>query len=88
MRMIRKLRSRHPVDLPYDGFGRKKGILFVLGSLLALFVLIPLALALYGGLTEDGALDVSTGVAIAAAVGALLVVLAFAGLRGKVGWQR
>lgn len=83
--MLQKLRSRHGVDLPYSGFGTKKGILAVLGGLLVLFVLIPLALS---PLVALRASVPRAAIAIAAGMGLLVLVLLVAGIRGKYGWQR
>ena len=83
--MLQKLRSRHAIDLPYSGFGMKKGILAVLGGILVLFVLLPLALSPLAALSQSVP---KAAIAIAAGFGALLLVLLLAGIRGKFGWQR
>lgn len=82
--MLQKLRSRHPVDVPAEGFGTKKGILAVLGGLLLLFVLVPLLLALVAALGLDRGVLLAIGVAFALVV----VVLALGAARGKPGWER
>lgn len=79
--MLEKLRSRHPIDVPAENWGRRRGFLVVMGGLATLFVILPLLGALYAG-----ALDAPY--AIAAAVGALVLVLLLAGARGKPGHQR
>lgn len=86
--MLQKLRSRHPVDLPVEGFGRSRGLLGILGFITVAFLLLPLALALYAGLTEGSAPDVSGGAAVAAGIGTLLLVLVVGGLIGKPGHSR
>ena len=83
--MLQKLRSRHAVDLPYAGFGTKKGILTVLGGIAALFVLVPLLLSPLAALSESARRAL---IAIAAGVGTLVLVLLVAGIRGKYGWKR
>ena len=83
--MLQKLRSRHGVDLPYSGFGTKKGILAVLGGLAVLFVVIPLLLSPLVALSDSVR---RAAIAIAAGVGTLVLVLLVAGIRGKYGWQR
>ena len=83
--MLQKLRSRHPVDLPYGGFGRKKGILTVLGGLAVLFVLVPLALSPLVQLSESARKAV---VLVGAGIGLLVVVLLFGAIRGTTGWDR
>ena len=84
--MLQKLRSRHTIDLPAEGFGRKRGILAVLGGLFALFVAIPFLLSPIASLLRLGA--TFTVVAVGAAVAALLFVLIVTGIRGKPGWNR
>lgn len=89
--MLQKLRSRHPIDLPAEGFGHKKGILAVLGGIAVLFVLVPFLLsplaALYRGMrAESGVLPV--GIAIAAGLAVLALVLLVGAARGKTGWNR
>ena len=86
--MLQKLRSRHPVDLPSGAWGRKKGILAVLGGIAFLFLLVPLLLALVGGLLDGRRVDREAALAIAAMAGFLLLVLIVAGIRGKPGWDR
>ena len=86
--MLQKLRSRHPVDLPVSGYRKVKPLAFAIGTIAVLFVLVPLVVALFAGLTEDGGLDTTWAPAIAAGVGTLLLVLLVAGIRGKAGWNR
>lgn len=83
--MLQKLRSRHPIDLPFGAWGRKKAILVVLGGLTALFMLLPLAAS---ALVALGDSVVRAAILVGAGVGTLLVVLAIAGMKGKHGWQR
>lgn len=83
--MLQKLRSRHAIDLPFAGFGIKKGIFLILGGIAALFVLMPLGLSPLAALSES---VVGTIVAIGAGFGILVLVLVVAGIRGKYGWQR
>jgi len=83
--MLQKLRSRHAIDLPYDGFGRKKGILAILGGIAALFVLLPLALSPLAALAESSRRAL---ILVAAGMGTLVFVLLVAGIRGKYGWKR
>jgi hypothetical protein len=83
--MLQKLRSRHGVDLPYSGFGTKKGILTVLGGIAALFVIIPFLLSPLAAANESVR---RAAILIGAGVGTLVFVLLVAGIRGKFGWQR
>lgn len=83
--MLQKLRSRHAIDLPFAGFGLKKGILAALAGLAILFVLIPLLLSPLAALSEASR---KTAIAVAAGVGTLVLVLLVAGIRGKYGWRR
>lgn len=86
--MLQKLRSRHPIDLPVDGYGRKRGILAVMGGLAVLFLFVPLVVSLLGGLARGGTIDVNAGTAVAAGVGLLVLVVLVGGLIGKVGADR
>lgn len=83
--VLRKLRSRHPVDLPYKGFGRRWPTLAILGFLAVLFVIVPF---LVSPLVSASDSVRRTAIAIGAAFGTLFLVLAIAGARGKYGWQR
>lgn len=83
--MLRRLRSRHPVDLPYQGFGRRRPTLAILGGLAVLFVVIPF---LVSPLVSASDSVRKTAIAIAAAFGTLFLVLLVTGARGKFGWQR
>lgn len=89
--MLQKLRSRHPIDLPAEGFGHKKAILAVLGGIAVLFILVPFLLsplaALYRGLQDGQALPRAL-LAIAAGVGTLVLVILLGAARGKSGWRR
>lgn len=79
--MLQKLRTRHPIDLPAEKWGRRRPTLAILGGITVLAVLIPLVLALLGG-------AISAPAAIGVGVLVLLVVLAVGGARGKAGWNR
>lgn len=79
--MLQKLRSRQPIDVPAENWGRRRPTLAILGTIATLFVLIPLVMALLGG-------GRVAPLPIAAGVGILLVVLIVTGLRGKPGWNR
>lgn len=83
--VLRRLRSRHPVDLPYEGFGRRTPTLAILGLLAVLFVIVPFLVSPLAAANESIR---RTAIAIAAAFGTLFLVLAVAGARGKFGWQR
>lgn len=90
--MLQKLRSRHPIDLPTEGFGHKKAILAVLGGIAVLFVFIPFLLsplaALLGGLQAGGDGVSRVVVVIAAGFATLFFVLLVGALRGKRGHDR
>ena len=79
--MLEKLRSRHSIDLPAEGWRRSRGLLVVWGGIAVLFLLIPLALALYAG-----AKLVPLG--IVAAFAALILVWIVGAIRGKPGARR
>jgi hypothetical protein len=83
--MLRKLRSRHPIDLPRGKWGRAKPILAVLGTLAILFVLIPLLLS---PLLAARVSIPRAAILIGAGFGTLVFVLVLGGIRGKSGWQR
>lgn len=83
--MLQKLRSRHPVDLPYGKWGRAMPILMVLAGIAVLFVVIPFLLS------PLAAASVSLRkviVLLGAGLGTLVLVLVLAGIRGKYAWQR
>ena len=86
--MLEKLRSRHPVDVPADEWGRRKLFVVVLGGLAVLFVLVPLAVSLLAGLTWGGGINRRAVIAVAAGFGFLVLVLVAGALRGKPGWER
>ncbi|MFA5862582.1 MAG: hypothetical protein WDA16_12900 [Candidatus Thermoplasmatota archaeon] len=79
--MIEKLRSRRSIDLPAEGWKNSRRLLAVLGGLAALFVILPLALALYGG-ARDHALGIVLGVS------ALVLALVVGAALGKPGHAR
>lgn len=79
--MLQKLRSRQPIDLPVESWGRRRPTLAILGVIAALFVVIPLVVALLGG-------GRVAPIPVAAGVGILLVVLLVAAARGKPGANR
>lgn len=68
--MLNKLRSRHPVDIPAEGFGRSRGLLAVIGGIAVLAVVIPVLLAV-----AEGALTWATGVVIGMGVIVLTFVI-------------
>ena len=88
--MIEKLRSRHPVDVPAEGFRTSRGLLTVIGGLAALFVLLPLGLALLLGVIDINArvLRVPVVLAIVAAGATFILVLLVGAVRGKPGHAR
>lgn len=73
--MLQKLRSRHGIDLPIDGWKRSNGLLVVIGGLAFLAVLLPAAVALI-----QGALTWATGVLIG--MGTLVLVFLLMGAMG------
>ena len=79
--MLEKLRSRHSIDLPAEGWRRSRGLFVVWGGIAFLFVLVPLLLALYAGARL-------LPVGIVAAFGALLLALLVGAVRGKPGARR
>ena len=83
--VLRRLRSRHGVDLPYSGFGVRRPTLAILGLIAVLFVIVPLLVSPLAAANESVR---RTAIAIAAAFGTLFLVLLVAGARGKFGWQR
>ena len=83
--MLRRLQSRHEIDLPYGKWGRAKPILFVIATLAVLFVILPFLVSPLAAASESVR---RAAVLIGAGVGTLLLVLLVTGLRGKPGWQR
>ena len=79
--MLEKLRSRHSIDLPAEGWRPSRLLFVVWGGIAFLFVLAPLLLALYAGAK-------AVPVAIAVAFGALLLALLVGAIRGKPGARR
>ena len=79
--MLEKLRSRHSIDLPAEGFGRSKGLFVVWGGIAFLFIGVPLLLAFV-----KGALLIP--LAVAAAIGAFLLAWLVGAIRGKPGSRR
>lgn len=86
--MLRKLRSREPLDLPVQGYRHVKPLVAVLGGVAVLFLIAPFGASLAAGLTDEGGLDRAGAIAVAAGVGTLLLVLLLFGIRGKTGWNR
>lgn len=88
--MIEKLRSRHPIDVPAEGFRASRGLFTVIGGIAALFVLLPLGLALLLGVIDVNArvLRIPVVLAIVAAGATLVLVLLVGALRGKPGHAR
>ena len=83
--MLQKLRSRESVDLPYEGFGRRRPTLVILGGIFALFVLVPFLLSPLLNLRAELR---ATVLAVGAGFGALLLVILIGGAKGKFGWRR
>lgn len=80
--MLQKLRSRHPIDIPAEGFGRSTGLLVTIGGLGVLAVIVPLVLAIL-----EGAL--TAPLAIALGVGVVILTLLILGAFGaKPGYAR
>lgn len=79
--MLEKLRSRHSIDLPAEGWKRSNGLLTVLGGIAVLFVIIPLLIALYAT-ARYYTLGIVLGVA------ALVLALLVGAIRGKPGHAR
>lgn len=81
--MLEKLRSRHPIDLPAEKWSWNWILLAVLGGILGLFVLLPLAGGAFA-LVRD--LDLLLAVVIAGA--ALVLAITIYAIRGKPGHAR
>jgi len=79
--MLEKLRSRHSIDLPAEGFRRSTGLLVTIGGIALLFVVLPLLVALYAT-ARYYTLGIVVGVA------ALLLVWIAWGVIGKPGYAR
>lgn len=69
--MLNKLRSRHPVDVPAEGWQRSRGLLAVIGTLGVLVVVVPVLLAILEGALRG---PLMIGIAVAAALAALLIL--------------
>lgn len=81
--MLEKLRSRHPIDVPADEWKRSRGLLGALGTILVLFLLVPLGLVAYAAI-KDRSFLLGAG----AAVGAFLLMILVYAARGKPGHAR
>lgn len=79
--MLQKLRSRHSIDLPIDGWKRSNGLLTVIGGLAFLAVILPSIVALV-----QGALTWATGVLIGLGT-IVLVFLAMGAMGVKPGYN-
>lgn len=87
--MLQKLRSRHRIDLPAEGWQRRGLFLGVMGTLVVLALLIPLALAFFGPLLRGlRAGDWDAPFAIGVGILVLVLVLLVYGARGKPGHSR
>lgn len=86
--MLQKLRTRHPIDLPAEGWSRRRLFLAVLGGIAVLAVLIPLLLSLASAGLSAVRGTTSVPLAVGVGVGLLVLVLLVAGARGKPGWDR
>lgn len=87
--MLKKLRSREPLDLPVEGWKKRTPTLAILGVIAVVFLFVPFLLALVVGVFDpDTGFRLSRAQAVAAGVGTLLLVLLLGGLLGKPGWQR
>lgn len=86
--MLEKLRTRHPIDIPAEDWGRRKPILAILGGIAVLFLFVPLLMSLAGALLDGNGLDLPGIVLVAAGFGVLLLALLIYGARGKVGHDR
>ena len=87
--MLKKLRSREPIDIPVEGWRKRRPTLAIIGVIAVVFLFVPLLLTLLAAVADpDQGLRVTRTQAVAAGVGTLLLVLIALGLRGKPGWQR
>lgn len=91
--MLQKLRSRHPIDLPAERWGRRRAFLVILGGLAVLALLVPLALAFLGpparaAMRGDSDGLVSFVVRAGVGLGVLAVVLLVYAAKGKPGHDR
>lgn len=81
--MLEKLRSRHPIDLPVESWGRSRGLLGTLGTILVLVVLLPLLGVAYYAVMNRNVLA-----GVLAAVSALVLVVLAGSARGKSAHRR
>lgn len=81
--MLEKLRSRHPIDLPVESWGRSRGLLGTLGTILVLVVLLPLLGVAYYAATHRNVM-----LGVVAAGGAFLLVFLVWTARGKNAHRR
>lgn len=86
--MLQKLRTRHPIDLPAEGWTHRRVFLAVLGGIAVLGLLIPLLLSLLSAGLSGLRGSVAAPLAVGVGVGLLALVLLVAGARGKPGWNR
>jgi hypothetical protein len=91
--MLQKLRSRHPIDLPVERWGRRRAFLTVLGGLAVLALLVPLALAFLGPPARAAMRGDQDGLAsfvlrVGVGLGVLALVLLVYAAKGKPGHDR
>lgn len=89
--MLRRLQSRHPIDLPRGKWGRAKIAVAIFAPLVALFVALPFAISPLAAIYQDwsaGFLIPPSLLLVVAGVGTLALVLAIGAIKGKPGWDR
>ena len=91
--MLQKLRSRHPIDLPAEGWQRRRKFLGIMGTLVVLALLVPLAVTFLGPLAREALQGDRKGltqvvVSLGVGLGVLALVLLFYGVKGKPGHDR
>ena len=89
--MLRRLQSRHPIDLPRGKWRHVKVMVAVFGGLAALAVLIPFAISPLGAIYADWQAGFTVPPALlltVAGIGTLILVLAIGAIKGKPGWDR
>lgn len=86
--MLQKLRTRHPIDLPAEGWSRRRLFLAVLGGIAVLALVVPFLLSILSAGLSGARGSMSAPLAVGVGMGVLVLVLLVYGARGKPGWDR
>jgi len=84
--MLKKLRSRHGIDLPYQGFGSRKLFLAVIAGMALLFIAVPLVLSPIAEIVGDNGTKRLVAIVVPFVIFAFIMVTV--SITGKVGAER